>query len=159
MTIEEKALKQYSTTENPRLAVWMLKDGTLLDGSYEGLQRDIDHREISQFFKPSKLADPGSAFVYVWKFLRRGNIRMGCSDAGFTMEYAVTPTKKQLDAMQKIHGMAEECRIETCIFRRTARKRKWERTGMSWDQFLAHLYRYGKNDAYCFAAEQMFYAA
>ena len=33
MTIEEKALKQYSTTENPRLAVWMLKDGTLLNGT------------------------------------------------------------------------------------------------------------------------------
>lgn len=83
---------------------------------------------------------------------RRGNIRMGCSDSGFTMEYLVTPTETQLYGMLRAHEIAEDAGIETCIIR-TTKKRK-ERICMDWEDFLSCLYCYCKGDAFWFALEQ-----
>lgn len=70
MTIEEKVLKEYGRTDDPVLSVWMLRDGTLVNGSCEGFQRDIDHHQIISFFSPSRKEDPGSPELYVKKFIK-----------------------------------------------------------------------------------------
>lgn len=115
MTIEEKAIHAWGVTEIPELAVWMTKDGTMINGSYEGWQRDIDHREVSQFYSKSKFVTPGSAAIYLYKFMRRGNIRMGCSEYGYCMESAGKPTPAQLGTLAKILEKAERNGIETGI--------------------------------------------
>lgn len=107
MTIEQRAVSVYGLTENPETATWLLPSGELLNGTYCGLRRDVDHCEISQFFKRSVRQDPGSAYSYVKKFMRRGNIRVVCSDSFYGLEYAVTPTPAQIQTIHRIHLLAE----------------------------------------------------
>ncbi len=99
MTIEQKAVKAYGLTDFPQLALWLLKDGSYINGTIEGYQRDIDHHEISSFFKRSVRQEPGSNGIYVYKFMNRGNIRVGCSESGWCYEFTRIPTKNQIDMM------------------------------------------------------------
>lgn len=99
MTIEERLLKAYGKTDNPMLAVWLLRDGTLINGSYSGQVRERDHSEINEFYKPSVRQKDGSSFIYIQKFMRRGNIRVGCSDVAGVMQYAVTPSESQMKVL------------------------------------------------------------
>lgn len=99
-SIENNLLHKYGTTDNIELAVWMLQDGTLINGSYSGIQRDIDHHEICQFYAHSKKAAPGDTGIYVQKFMRRGNIRTGCSIAGYVFQMAVPPTVAQFENLR-----------------------------------------------------------
>lgn len=139
ITIEEKLLKQYGTTDDPELCVWMLKDGTMINGSYEGFQRDIDHRCVSEHFRPSKFEDPGSALIYVKKFMRRGNIRYGCSGFGYTIELTQPPTQEQFAKIQKHMRYATSNGIDTCITRYGTKRRRICET---WRQYTAYLMRY-----------------
>lgn len=96
MTIEEKLIRDRGFTGNPSLADWMLTDGRLTNGSYEGHQRDFDHHDISEYFNQSKYEQLGSGSVYIRKFMRRGNIRMGVSDCAYTFQFEKLPTQAQL---------------------------------------------------------------
>ena len=139
MTIEEKLVHDYGLTDDPMLAVWMLKDGRLVNGSYEGHQRDVDHREVSQYFKQSKFEDPGSALIYVRKFMNRGNIRYGCSSSGFCIEYSKAPEQEQFEAICRHMRMAEQHGIETCVGHYVkGRSTKY----ICFDEWLLHLARY-----------------
>lgn len=96
MKIEERLVCKMGLTNNPIMGLWLLTDGTLINGSFEGHQRDVDHRDIGEYFKKSK-EDRTSGSLYMDKFMRRGNIRWGCSDYGLTIEFHKTPTGEQLD--------------------------------------------------------------
>ena len=139
ITIEEKLVRQYGVTDMPELCVWMLRDGTMVNGSYEGHQRDIDHRCISEYFKRSKFEDPGSALIYVKKFMRRGNIRYGCSDFGYCIELTQPPSSEQFAKIQKHMRYAIMNHIDTCIGRYDSKHKLVYET---WRQYTAYLARY-----------------
>lgn len=141
MTIEERLLKKYGQTTNPELAVWMLQDGTMVNGSYGGRVREMDHLEINEFYKPSIRAVPGSGIIYIEKFMRRGNIRMGCNDAVACFSYMKTPTESQLKVicsfMERYHQQGKQTAIG-----------HWRKDHLvDWKVFPAfihHLYQYTK---------------
>lgn len=124
MTIEERLLRDQGTTEDPHLAIWLLKDGTLVNGSIEGRQRDVDHHEIGQYFKKSKFQEPGSSLIYIKKFERRGNVRWGCSETGYWAELRATPTQEQFNTIVKHFTDAARNRIDNCVVIFTRRGRK-----------------------------------
>lgn len=101
MTIEERLVKRYGSTDDPGLAVWLLKDGTLVNGSYGGHQRDVDHHEISDFYHQTGngCARYGGDSYYIHKFMRRGNIRWHCTRTLLDISFAVTPAENQLKTM------------------------------------------------------------
>lgn len=107
MKIEDRLVQQYGLTDNFIFSVWMLRDGRLINGSYEGHQRDVDHHKIENFFKPSKLESPGSSYIYIKKFMNRGNIRMGCSACGHFIEFTKPPSQKQLNKLSELIRFAD----------------------------------------------------
>ena len=102
MTIEERLVADYGLTDNPEFATWMLRDGRMVNGSIERRQRDIDHRCISEYFKRSVRESPGSAYIYVKKFMRRGNIRMSCSDFSYCAELMTVPDQRQVERLCRV---------------------------------------------------------
>lgn len=139
MTIEQKMLHDYGTTGVPELCMWLLRDGTMVNGSWEGHQRDVDHREVSQYFKRSKREDPGSAAIYIYKFERRGNIRVTCSDFGYGFELYGPPSREQLAVIFRCAAIARRNSIPVYIDRRIDMHR---RRGEDLEQFRAYLRRY-----------------
>lgn len=117
-SIEAKAMRTWGTTNLPELCVWLTKEGAMINGSYEGNQRDRDHREIAGFYKRSKFESPGSSWVYIKKFMKRGNIRVGCSKCGYYLEIWGTPTEAQLYIINLFHEAASEENIEFGIGKR-----------------------------------------
>lgn len=93
-SIEEKLVQDLGTTDDIALAVWMLKDGTLVNGSREGRQRDLDHRHIGDYASEylGGLEDEAA----MRRFMRRGNVRLGFSEAGPCFEFLVPLTEAQL---------------------------------------------------------------
>lgn len=102
MTIEKRLVHDLGVTTNPEHAVWLLTDGTLVNGSHEGRQRDVDHHEIGSYFKKSKKETGYDPYLYMAKFMRRGNIRWGCSETGLAVEFIKMPTRHQLDVMLEL---------------------------------------------------------
>lgn len=107
---EALALARYGTTEDFSLAVWMLRDGTMLDGSKEGLQRDYDHQDIAEVYPGT---DCEAAMI---KFMRRGNVRMGFSESGPCFEFLSPLSDEQLKqlvpwARHCAHNSLEFCAI------------------------------------------------
>lgn len=100
MTIEDRAVKEWGCTEQPRYAIWILADGSMVNGCMGGYVRDVDHSEIGQFFRTSKFHDPGSNYLYIKKFVRRGNVRTSCEGECY-FQFARTPTKAQYAAMRR----------------------------------------------------------
>lgn len=107
MTIEEKALALWGPTDDPSVGLYILKDGTMLNGGGHGYgNRVVDHVEINQFFKPSKFQEPGSSYVYIKKFVRRGNIRMSGCGCTVTFELYAPPTPAQWRTMGRCFAYA-----------------------------------------------------
>lgn len=146
MTIEQKLKHRYGTCRRPELATWMLRNGDLINGSVEGHQRDIDHREISQFYKHSVREEPGTSTIYVNKFLRRGNIRMICSENAYCCEIAVPPTIEQLKRLHAIMLSSKVNCLPNSLFGSTyvdwITYRGEKRHGC-WYDYLHYLSRYG----------------
>lgn len=111
--IENRAKRYYGTTEIPEFAGYLLTDGSMLNFSCEGYQRDEDHRNISQFFKTKN--DDGCFSTYMYKFMRRGNIRVSCSGGCYGLEFIKTPTRDQLYAIRSIYRTAEDLAIPFII--------------------------------------------
>lgn len=139
MTIEQRLVHDLGTTDVPEMCVWLLRDGTMVNGSYEGRQRDIDHREIGGYFKRSKFEDPGSAAVYIYKFERRGNIRVTCSEFGYGFELVGPPSKRQLEKLSRMAAIARRNGIPIYIDRRIDR---YLRRSETWVKFQIYLERY-----------------
>ncbi len=138
MTIEQRLVKDLGTTDIPELAVWMLKDGTLVNGSYEGHQRDVDHHEIGYYFKPSIHAEPGDSYIYILKFMRRGNIRVGCSESGYYMETRTPPTEGQWKIIQRMYQTACDKLLPFGILRYS----KTDKYNESFLQYATYIERY-----------------
>lgn len=61
----------------------------MLNFSHENRQRDMDHREIEEFFTKAQGTDA------LCKFMRRGNIRVSCNSTDYCFELSVEPTVLQ----------------------------------------------------------------
>lgn len=144
MTIEQRLVRDNGTTDGPELAVWLLADGTWVNGSKEGRQRDVDHHEIGQYFKPSKHAEPGSAYLYMLKFMRRGNIRVGCGGGYAFAEMRVPPTEAQARELIRHFAKLSRYGVDCMIERRSG---KGDRVHMDVDGFKAYVRRYCRSHA------------
>lgn len=142
-SIEYRAFRAWGRATTPECCAWITKEGVMINGSYDGHQRDRDHRDISGFFKTSKFEDPGSSWIYVKKFMRRGNIRVGCSRCGYYMEICGTPTEPQLYIIDAFHTAASKQGIEFGIGKRD-HKDFGKITQYSYYGYLDHLRRYSK---------------
>lgn len=138
MTIEQRLLKDWGTTGDPRMATWMLADGTLVNGSHEGRQRDVDHREINEYYKPSKRAVPGSGMLYVLKFMRRGNVRVCCNDYCYGVEMIKPPTRSQFEKIAAIMRRAELYGVDTHVDRCLSDRRTRSYTWPEYVRYLMH---------------------
>lgn len=139
MTIEERAYKDWGETNNPFHACWMTTDGRMLNGSYEGYQRDRDHRDISFYFAESKREKICSQPLYIRKFENRGNIRMSCDDCEFCFEISKTVTEKQLGTMMKIASIAESADIPCTVVKRVGAMSESKANTYYFDEYVAHL--------------------
>lgn len=142
MTIEERLLKKYGETREPEFATWMLRDGTMVNGTIEGRQRDIDHREIGEFYKPSKFQEPGSMYCYIEKFMRRGNIRMCCNEFGYNFEMWGVPSERQIAMMRTIDYMAAQAGVERRFEWHTRNSSRYHPRSGSFADFVKYLRRY-----------------
>lgn len=107
-------LRYYGCCENYSLATWLLADGTLLNGSCEGHQRDVDHAEAGYYFKKAQGKEA------VKKMLRRGNIRVMCQDdSGYLFQVKRNPTSEQKAVIRKAREQADELGIPFLVCRPT----------------------------------------
>lgn len=136
MTIEQRLLKDYGTTEIPEFATWMLRDGTMINGSIEGHQRDIDHRCIGEYFKRSKFEDPGSAGIYMKKFMNRGNIRLCCDQFGYNIELRRVPSMDQLLHLSQIMRQARYAVIPRNVEWFSARGKRHYTSWEGYEQYI-----------------------
>ena len=112
--IENRMLRYYGCCENYSLATWLLADGTLLNGSCEGHQRDVDHAEAGYYFKKAQGKEA------VKKMLRRGNIRVMCQDdSGYLFQVTRKPTSEQKAVIRKAREQADELGIPFLVCRPT----------------------------------------
>ncbi len=142
MTIEQKALKAWGATDIPEHAIWILPDGTMLNGCQGGYVRDVDHAEVGQFFALSKFHDPGSNYLYLCKFIRRGNIRTSCDGRECFFELAGVPTRQQYAAMRRCMSRAMRRGQAVMIEKMPARSREKKRCWHSREDYEAYLSRY-----------------
>lgn len=140
MTIEEKALKTWGEASCPEAAIWITRDGTLVNGCMSGYIRDVDHAEIGQFFKTSKYHQPGSAWLYIKKFINRGNVRMCFSSCEAYFELSRTPTRTQLRTMCRCFAAARRKSLDV----RIERMGRVPGAGKCYtrEEYMAHLARY-----------------
>ena len=107
MKIEEKAKKYYQTTTIFEISGYMLQDGIMLDFSEGTGAFRQDHANICYFFK----GDGTKGYSrYVYKFMRRGNIRLSPESKGF--EFTIIPTKEQYLSLKSLHKDYHLERIE-----------------------------------------------
>ena len=98
--IEERARKVFGETDIFEFAGYMLEDGTMLNFSYEGHQRDEDHRTIGQFFEKAQ------GYEAIMKFMRRGNIRCSCGSFGYMFSFIKELTREQMRTMQRAYDQS-----------------------------------------------------
>lgn len=102
-SIELRLLTDYGETHSFSLCSWILSDGTLVNGSYEGYQRDFDHGTIAEYYKTK------NTFKAVQKFMRRGNIRCMCHEFGYLFQFTVPLTENQKKQLKNAEHKAQ-CR-------------------------------------------------
>lgn len=108
-TIEERATQAWGTTNVPQFCTYLLTNGEMLNGSYEGHQRDIDHREINEFMPIGR--NEKYEYIstqYIYRFMKRGNIRMNCTNESICFEFWKIPTKEQWRTLKLIFKEAYE---------------------------------------------------
>lgn len=89
---ERSSIKRFGTTDSIRLAGYITPHGHLLNFSYEGHQRDMDHREI-QDIMPDDLSGTNAMIA----FMNLGNIRLSFCGA----DMSVKPTHQQMDMLRR----------------------------------------------------------
>lgn len=122
ITIEAKAKRTWGTTEVPQFATYMLQDGTMLNGTYGGHQRDIDHRQIAEvMYITSKKTYDG--LPYVRRFMARGNIRMNCNSNSINLQFWKAPSRDQWITLRDIFKEAKELGLPIYIEKYYPQKR------------------------------------
>ena len=132
-SIEERARKVFGETEYFELAGYLLRDGSMLNFSYGGYQRDEDHRIIGQFYSKARGTEA------LCKFMRRGNIRCMCSDYVFCFEFDKLPTRERFEMLNKAHGLAVRNALNFYIERESKNKKYHVYT---WNTFCEYLRKY-----------------
>ena len=144
MTIEQKMLKAWGEAQSPETAIWILKDGTFVNGCMDpyGRHRNVDHSEVNQFYKRSKFEDPGSSYIYLLKTIRRGNIRMSMDGHAATFELYGLPTKAQWRAMGRAFVSAR--RLDKPVEISVLPRRRSDRGNRLYgrESYMAYLSRY-----------------
>lgn len=111
-SIFRKAKRKFGVTNNFNLAGWLLPDGSLLNFSAEGYQRDLDHREIVQV--DDSLNDMSSGMI---QFMNLGAIRLGPvgkMNYGFiNISDTIPPTSRQYSILREfISNLNEEIYVQ-----------------------------------------------
>lgn len=114
-TIEERAKQEWGTTEIPQFAIYMLPDGDMLNGSFEGFQRDRDHREINEFMPTLNNGKLYDGIPYIRRFMKRGNIRIHCDKESINLQFWKTPTRDQWISLRTILKECEELNMSIYI--------------------------------------------
>lgn len=114
-TIEERAKQEWGTTEIPQFAIYMLPDGDMLNGSFEGFQRDRDHREINEFMPTLNNGKLYDGRPYIRRFMKRGNIRIHCDKESINLQFWKTPTRDQWISLRTILKECEELNMSIYI--------------------------------------------
>ena len=122
-TIETRAKAEWGTTEVPQFAVYMLTDGSMLNGSFGGFQRDRDHREINEFMPHINNSKPYEGYPYIRRFMNRGNIRMSCNRESINLQFWKTPTIEQWRTIKTILKEAREFGLSIYIEKYYPKKR------------------------------------
>lgn len=107
-TIEDKALEGWGATEVPHFCVYVLTNGQMLNGSFMGMQRDRDHREINEFMPHIKDRHLYDGVPYVRGFMKRGNIRVNAAAHEIDFQFWKIPTYEQWQTIRSIIKDAEE---------------------------------------------------
>lgn len=138
MRMDQKVLGHYGATDDIYMALWMLADGTLVNGTKEGNQRDYDHRDIEWLY-------PGQdGYTAVQLFMRHGAVRMGCGDGGILFEFVrplSTAQKQRLGALARavIFKQAETGSApEFCAVRHTSRGEAVHENASGFAAYLAN---------------------
>ena len=104
------AKAHFGTTMRPDLAGYILTDGSMLNFSFMGKFRDIDHREISDVLDYINTDDlPGAAMI---EFMRYGNIRV--TSVGFDIITNITDKQKAplTKLIRKINAAGEKLYVD-----------------------------------------------
>lgn len=139
MAVERAVAKEYGVTDDVNLAVWLLRDGTLVNGSLEGNQRDRDHLDIADFY-PFHM-DAADAMA---RFMRRGNIRMGFSETGPCFEFLVPPSEEQLKILVPWAHWSVRHKADFCSIRHARGNRMYENP---W-QFLYYVSKWMRRNVF-----------
>ena len=103
--MEAKAIQHFGLTENHEHAGYITRNGSMLNFSHEGYQRDMDHRDINEIFEDDEIEkDIGSNTAYMIQFMNLGNIRT--SDIGLDIALPPTNAQKRVirDKCRKLFG-------------------------------------------------------
>ncbi len=84
----QAAIKTFGLTERPELAGYLMPDGRMLNFSYEGYIRDIDHRDIKDAINMDNGIDAMNTFI------NDGNIRL-LGYSGFETQHELTNPQKR----------------------------------------------------------------
>lgn len=114
-TIEQRAKAEWGTTTVPQFAIYMLTDGEMLNGSFGGFQRDRDHREINEFMPKLDNGKPYEGMPYIYRFIKRGNIRMSCNRESINLMLWKIPTRDQWITLRTILKEFEELNMSIYI--------------------------------------------
>ena len=91
----EKSADDWPRTSNPKLSGYLMQNGEMLDFSYEGRQRDRDHREIASIHGDlSSYTDGMRQFQ-----LATGAIRMHHYGDGYSFDWMIDPNFTQIRKM------------------------------------------------------------
>ena len=100
--LEDYARRHFPVTDDPLLAGYMLRDGDMLAFSYNGTQRDVDHRYINTAFPPKTDIDGGTDGMKQF-MLATGAIRMIISQDGrSSFDVDTKPTRVQVSKILEI---------------------------------------------------------
>jgi hypothetical protein len=104
----EEQMESWPRTNNPSLAGYIMQDGSMLNMSYQGYQRDMDHREITQEIDD---LDGGTDGMRQFQ-LATGAIRMHAQGNGYvSFDWEVEPTRSQKRKMIEVSEPCAEIRI------------------------------------------------
>lgn len=139
-SIEKALIDTLGITDDPELAVWLTRDGVLVNGSRENRQRDLDHRHIQDYYPDL------DEMAAIERFMRRGNVRMGCGFGSFTFEFLVPLSEQQLRYLipWARHYAQSGRRSDFCSIRHSRKARRCENP---W-QFLFYVSKHMKRNVF-----------
>jgi hypothetical protein len=95
----ENAVEDWPRTDNPRLAGYIMQDGSMLNFSYQGYQRDMDHREVTGEIEE---LDGGTDGMRQFQ-LATGAVRLHAQGNGYvSFDWETDPSRSQQRKMVEI---------------------------------------------------------